>query len=95
MLTVGLRLAAGAHLIEELVIVRHPGLEGVNLAGPDLCLVTEVPWGRQGGELGSCGDVLEERSQCGVCGTDGASPRSLTESKVFRIRTKQRRQSYP
>ena len=82
-LTVSLCLTAGAHLVEKIIIVGCPGLESVDLTGPHLHLLPEVPWRREGGELRGGGDVFEERSQCGVRGTDGSSSSSLSEQKNY------------
>ena len=80
-LTVSLCLTAGAHLVEEFVIVGYPGLESVDLTGPHLHLLPEVAGRQQGGELRGGGDVFEERAQRGVGGAGGSSSSSVTEGK--------------
>ena len=82
-LTVSLSLTAGVHLVEKIIIVGCPGLESVDLTGPHLHLLPEVAGRQQGGELRSGGDVFEERSQCGVRGTDGSTSSSLSEQRNY------------
>ena len=66
------RLASAAHHGQQVIILRRPALELVELRAPGLQGGNNVftrP-GRRHRELRSCGDILEERSERGVRSTE-------------------------
>ena len=81
-----LRLALAPHHVQEVVILRRPALEPVQLRAPGLKRGREVfarPAPRHG-ELRGRGDVLEERSERGVRGAEagGGTSRGVTRGKM-------------
>mgnify|MGYP001469005965 CR=1 FL=1 len=69
---ISLRLAPAAHHVQEVVVLRRPALEPVQLGAPGLECGRKVlarP-ARRHRELGSRRYVLEERSERGVRGAE-------------------------